>query len=73
MSEEDMEEELARSGWKPKPGDSEPVTTLVGIEDTARTMDANFIQRVEQEGAKPSQVIEEARKKKTSLLRETAA
>jgi hypothetical protein len=45
MSLEDMEKELAAFGWKPKPKDDLPVSEeelLVGIEETACTLDANL-------------------------------
>jgi hypothetical protein len=47
---DDIGKELARSSWKPKPGESESVTMeklLTGTEDAARAMDSNIKKRVE--------------------------
>jgi hypothetical protein len=70
MSLEDMEKELAECGRKPKPKDELPITEeelQASIEETARAMDANLRRRVQHTGAIPSQVAEEAKKKKVNL------
>jgi hypothetical protein len=49
MNLEDMEKELAASGWKPKLEDNQPILEeelLAEIEETACTMDANLKKRV---------------------------
>jgi hypothetical protein len=56
MSLEDMEKELAESGWKPKPEDDLSVTEEelpAGIEEIERAVDANLKRSVESTGATP--------------------
>ncbi len=72
MRLEDMEKELAESGWKPKPEDDLPVTEeelLAGIEEIERAVDANLKRSVECTGATPvtGTVVKEAKKKKAAL------
>jgi hypothetical protein len=62
MNLEDIEKELAASGWKPKPEDDLPIS-----EETAHAMDANLKMRVECMGTMPWQAVKEVEKNKARL------
>jgi hypothetical protein len=67
---ENIEKELAKSGWDPMPEYFDSIAIeelLAGTEDASQATDADLRKRIERRGTTPSQVVKKARRKKTGI------